>query len=142
MEFLRAGGTNPSTNAAVETAGWGSVDNLGARPDKLKEVVLEVVSSTRCKRSDYFGKKFTANMLCAHKVCEDPCDKPFRKEDSCDVSVPTEKFSFKNFQVFRTLADAPLDNWLLCVRATPEVLCSTTASPWASLPTEGRSAAS
>lgn len=86
MEYLREGGTNPGTNAAVETAGWGSVDNLGSRPDKLKEVVLEVVSSARCKRSDYFGRKFTNNMLCAHKVCEDPCDKPFRKEDSCDVS--------------------------------------------------------
>ncbi|TWW72489.1 complement factor D [Takifugu flavidus] len=84
VEYLREGGTNPGTNAAVETAGWGSVDNLGIRPDKLKEVVLEVVSSARCKRSDYFGKKFTNNMLCAHKICEDPCDKPFRKEDSCD----------------------------------------------------------
>ena len=89
MEFLRAGGVNPGTSAAVETAGWGSVDNLGARPDKLKEVVLEVVSSARCKRSDYFGRKFTANMLCAHKVCEDPCNKPSRKEDSCDVSLAT-----------------------------------------------------
>lgn len=105
VEFLRAGGSNPGTNAAVETAGWGSVDNLGARPDKLKEVVLEMVSSARCKRSDYFGKKFTDNMLCAHKICEDPCDKPFRKEDSCDVSAPAEKLSFKNVEVFpvRTL---------------------------------------
>lgn len=96
MQFLRtgAGGANPGTGAAVETAGWGSLDNLGARPDKLKEVVLEVVSSTRCKRSDYFGRKFTTNMLCAHKVCEDPCDKPFRKEDSCDVSVPAGKLTF------------------------------------------------
>lgn len=100
MGFLRAGGANPGTNAAVETAGWGSVDNLGARPDKLKEVVLEVVSKTRCKRSDYFGKKFTTNMICAHKICEDPCDKPFRKEDSCDVSVPAETFSFTDLEVF------------------------------------------
>lgn len=88
MEYLREGGSNPGTNAAVETAGWGSEDNLGSRPDKLKEVVLEVVSAARCRRSDYFGKKFTANMLCAHKICEDPCEKAFRKEDSCDVSVP------------------------------------------------------
>ncbi|XP_041809553.1 complement factor D [Chelmon rostratus] len=84
VEYLRAGGTNPHTDAEVETAGWGSLDNLGTRPDKLKEVVVEVVSSTRCRRSDYFGKKFTSNMMCAHKVCSDPCDQPHKKEDSCD----------------------------------------------------------
>uniref|UniRef100_A0A3P8S337 trypsin n=1 Tax=Amphiprion percula TaxID=161767 RepID=A0A3P8S337_AMPPE len=67
VEFLRAGGTNPDTDAEVETAGWGSLDNLGSRPDKLKEVVVEVVNSARCRRSDYFGRKFTSNMICAHK---------------------------------------------------------------------------
>lgn len=142
VEFLRAGGTNPGTNAAVETAGWGSVDNLGARPDKLKEVVLEVVSSARCKRSDYFGRKFTANMLCAHKVCEDPCSKPFRKEDSCDVSVPAESFWLNRSLWAGPSSSRRLGNRLLCGRATPEGRCSTTASPWASLPMEGRSAAS
>lgn len=84
VEFLRAGGTNPDTDAEVETAGWGSLDNLGSRPDKLKEVVMDVVSSNRCKRSDYFGRKFTANMICAHRLCPDPCDHPYKKEDSCD----------------------------------------------------------
>ncbi|XP_034714886.1 complement factor D [Etheostoma cragini] len=84
VEFLRAGGTNPSTDAAVETAGWGSLDNLGSRPDKLWEVVIEVVDSNRCKRSDYFGRKFTNNMMCAHKVCPDPCNHPHKKEDTCD----------------------------------------------------------
>lgn len=86
VEFLRTGGTNPDTGAEVETAGWGSTDNLGSRPDKLKEVVVEVMSSARCKRSDYFGRKFTSNMICAHKVCPDPCNQPVKKEDSCDVS--------------------------------------------------------
>ncbi|XP_033497861.2 complement factor D [Epinephelus lanceolatus] len=84
VEFLRAGGTNPGTDAEVDTAGWGSLDNLGSRPDKLKEVVIEVVSSARCKRSDYFGKKFTSNMICAHRVCPEPCNQPHKKEDSCD----------------------------------------------------------
>ncbi|XP_026196356.1 complement factor D [Anabas testudineus] len=84
VEFLRTGGTNPDTGAEVETAGWGSTDNLGSRPDKLKEVVVEVMSSARCKRSDYFGRKFTSNMICAHKVCPDPCNQPVKKEDSCD----------------------------------------------------------
>lgn len=101
MAFLREGGANPGTSAAVDTAGWGSVDNLGSRPDKLKEVVLEVVSSARCKRSDYFGRKFTNNMLCAHKVCEDPCDQPFRKEDSCDVSVAQMLSCFRARTVLR-----------------------------------------
>ncbi|KAM8737555.1 complement factor D [Acanthopagrus schlegelii] len=84
VQYLRAGGTNPDTDAEVETAGWGSLDNLGSRPDKLKEVVLEIVSWQRCRRSDYFGRKFTSNMMCAHKVCPDPCDKPLKKEDTCD----------------------------------------------------------
>ncbi|XP_039898291.1 complement factor D [Simochromis diagramma] len=84
VEFLRAGGTNPDTGNKVETAGWGSVDNLGARPDKLKEVTVEVISPDRCRRSDYFGRKFTTNMICAHKVCANPCDQPHKNEDSCD----------------------------------------------------------
>ncbi|XP_045919583.1 complement factor D [Micropterus dolomieu] len=84
VEYLRTGGTNPDTNAEVDTAGWGSLDNLGSRPDKLKELVVEVVSSVRCRRSDYFGRKFTNNMICAHKVCPDPCDQPLKKEDTCD----------------------------------------------------------
>ncbi|XP_053191481.1 complement factor D [Scomber japonicus] len=83
VEYLRSGGTNPTTNEEVETAGWGSYDNLGSRPDKLKEVVIEMVSSNRCRRSDYFGRKFTGNMMCAHKVCDgDDCE--VKNEDSCD----------------------------------------------------------
>nr|AIZ96981.1 complement factor D [Oplegnathus fasciatus] len=84
VEYLRAGGTNPGTGAEVETAGWGSLNDLGSRPDKLNEVVVEVFSSNRCRRGDYFGSKFTSNMICAHKVCPDPCNKPHKKEDSCD----------------------------------------------------------
>ncbi|XP_068608096.1 complement factor D [Brachionichthys hirsutus] len=84
VEYLRAGGANPSTGAEVETAGWGSLDDLESRPDKLREVLVEVVSSNRCKRSDYFGRKFTDNMMCAHKVCPEPCSEPYRKQDSCD----------------------------------------------------------
>ncbi|KAK2826729.1 hypothetical protein Q5P01_020943 [Channa striata] len=84
VDFLRTGGTNPDTNAEVDTAGWGSLDNLGSRPDKLKEVVMEVVSPARCRRSDYFGKKFTTNMICAHKVCPEPCPLPDKKQDTCD----------------------------------------------------------
>ncbi|XP_058472238.1 complement factor D [Solea solea] len=85
VEFLRAGGgSNPGTDAEVDTAGWGSLNNLGSRPDKLKEVVVKVVRSSRCSRSDYFGRKFTTNMLCAHKLCPDPCDQPYDIEDSCD----------------------------------------------------------
>ncbi|XP_053701508.1 complement factor D [Synchiropus splendidus] len=84
VAFLRAGGANPGVDDDVETAGWGSLDNLGARPDKLKEVVLQVINPRRCGRRDYFGRKFTTNMICAHKVCPNPCDRPYKKEDSCD----------------------------------------------------------
>ncbi|XP_028294545.1 complement factor D [Gouania willdenowi] len=84
LVFLRTGGTNPNIDAEVETAGWGSVNDLGSRPDKLKEVTVNIFSSARCRRNDYFGRKFTHNMMCAHKVCPDPCNQPHRKEDSCD----------------------------------------------------------
>lgn len=88
MAFLRAGGANPETDATVDTAGWGSVDNLGSRPDTLHELQVEVVSARRCARSDYFGSKFTGNMMCAHKVCTRPaCTLPFRTMDTCDVSL-------------------------------------------------------
>ncbi|XP_076002865.1 complement factor D [Genypterus blacodes] len=84
VEYLREGGTNPGTDAEVDTAGWGALSNLGERPDKLKEVSIEVFNPARCGRSDYFGRKFTTNMMCAHKVCPNPCDQPHIKEDSCD----------------------------------------------------------
>ncbi|TNN52007.1 Complement factor D [Liparis tanakae] len=84
--FLRAGGMNPGTHAEVETAGWGSLDNLGSRPDKLREVVIDVGSSARCRRGDYFGSKFTSNMICAHRLCPHPCGRPHKTEDTCDVS--------------------------------------------------------
>lgn len=86
VEYLRAGGTNPSTGAEVETAGWGSTDNLGSRPDKLREVVVDVLNPRLCKHSNYFGRKFTDNMICAHRACPKPCHKPFNADDSCDVS--------------------------------------------------------
>ncbi|TMS21768.1 Complement factor D [Larimichthys crocea] len=84
VEYLRTGGTNPALGVEVEAAGWGSLNNLGSRPDKLKEVVIEVFSSSRCKRSDYYGKLFTTNMMCAHKLCPEPCNQPQKKEDTCD----------------------------------------------------------
>ncbi|XP_015233961.1 complement factor D [Cyprinodon tularosa] len=84
VEFLRTGGTNPDPGTVVETAGWGSLDNLGSRPDKLNEVSIEVISPAKCRRTDYFGRKFTNNMICAHKVCRDSCGHSHGVEDSCD----------------------------------------------------------
>uniref|UniRef100_A0A1A8JX98 trypsin n=1 Tax=Nothobranchius kuhntae TaxID=321403 RepID=A0A1A8JX98_NOTKU len=84
VQFLRAGGTNPGPGSKVETAGWGSLDNLGSRPDKLKEVEIEVINPGKCKRVDYFGRKFTSNMICAHKVCRNDCNHSYGMEDSCD----------------------------------------------------------
>ncbi|XP_023252097.1 complement factor D-like [Seriola lalandi dorsalis] len=84
VEFLRAGGTNPTVDEEVESAGWGALDDLGSRPDKLKEVEVDVFSSDLCSRADYYGYKFTTNMICAHRLCPKPCAKPNRKEDTCD----------------------------------------------------------
>lgn len=84
VDFLRDGGTDPGPGAEVESAGWGSLDDLGSRPDRLWEVVVDVVSPVRCRRSDYYGRKFTANMMCAHRLCPEPCQLDHRKEDTCD----------------------------------------------------------
>ncbi|KAG7219868.1 hypothetical protein INR49_018801 [Caranx melampygus] len=84
VEFLRAGGTNPAIGAEVETAGWGASDHLGSRPDKLQELTVDVFSPVRCARSDYYGSKFTSNMMCAHRLCPDPCHRDVKKDDTCD----------------------------------------------------------
>lgn len=87
VEFLRAGGTNPGIGAEVDTAGWGANDHLGSRPDKLQELTVDVFSPKRCARSDYYGSKFTSNMMCAHRLCPEPCHRDVKKDDTCDVSV-------------------------------------------------------
>lgn len=77
LKFQRAGGSDPDTNVAVETAGWGSLDNLGSRPDKLHEVTVAVIKSSICGRSNSYGESFTTNMLCAGKPRKDTCDVSF-----------------------------------------------------------------
>ncbi|KAJ0062854.1 hypothetical protein NL108_008144, partial [Boleophthalmus pectinirostris] len=84
VKFLRSGGTNPTTNEQVDTAGWGASDNLGSRPDKLKEVTVEVVNPMLCRRSDYFGTRYTSNMICAHHVYDKPGSRRQGKMDTCD----------------------------------------------------------
>ncbi|XP_056152184.1 complement factor D [Lampris incognitus] len=84
VKYLRAGGTNPDTEEEVDTAGWGSVNNLAGRTDKLKELVIEVFNHDRCGRGDYFGSKLTDNMICAYKLCPRPCNVPYKTQDTCD----------------------------------------------------------
>ncbi|XP_029350056.1 complement factor D-like [Echeneis naucrates] len=84
VPFLRAGGTNPTTDDEVDTAGWGASNNLGSRPDALKELFIDVYSPGLCGNSNHFGSKFTQNMMCAHRVCPKPCPSRIRKEDTCD----------------------------------------------------------
>lgn len=74
LKFQRAGGKNPDTDAAVETAGWGSLNNLGNRPDKLHEVTVAVIKRSICSRSSSYAESFTTNMLCAGKERKDTCD--------------------------------------------------------------------
>lgn len=61
----------------METAGWGSLNNLGGRPDKLQELSITVMERWLCGRSDYYGSKFTDNMLCAAEKRKDTCDVSF-----------------------------------------------------------------
>lgn len=84
VRFLRSGGTNPTTDEQAETAGWGASDNLGFRPDKLKELTLEVMNPMLCGRSDYFGSRYTSNMFCGHHVYSKPGSRRQQKEDTCD----------------------------------------------------------
>lgn len=77
LEFQRAGGSDPDTYALVETAGWGSLDNLGNRPDTLHEVTVAVIKRLICGRSNSYGESFTTNMLCAGKTRKDTCDVSF-----------------------------------------------------------------
>ncbi|KAK3554434.1 hypothetical protein QTP70_023036 [Hemibagrus guttatus] len=74
LEFQRAGGSDPNTDATVETAGWGSLDNLGNRADKLHEVTVAIIKRQICGRSNSYGDSFTTNMLCAGKQRKDTCD--------------------------------------------------------------------
>ncbi|KAM4624846.1 complement factor D [Polymixia lowei] len=84
VKYLRGGGVNPGVGAEVEAAGWGSVNNLEGRTDKLKELFIEVVSPARCGRSDYYGRRFTNNMQCAYKLCPKPCTEEYKTQDTCD----------------------------------------------------------
>lgn len=76
VKFGREKLSNPLESDTVETAGWGSLNNLGGRPDKLQELSITVMKRILCGRGDYYGVKFTNNMLCAAD----------RKKDTCDVS--------------------------------------------------------
>ncbi|XP_062378750.1 complement factor D [Sardina pilchardus] len=74
VSYQQAGGVEPAEDAIVDTAGWGSLNNLGSRPDKLHELTISVMSRNLCGRSDYYGSKFTKNMLCAAERRQDTCD--------------------------------------------------------------------
>ncbi|XP_051503691.1 complement factor D-like [Myxocyprinus asiaticus] len=74
VKFQREGGDDPEKNAAVDTAGWGSLNNLGRRPDKLQELIITVLERMLCGRADFYGWKFTSNMLCAAEKIKDTCD--------------------------------------------------------------------
>uniref|UniRef100_A0A4W5JR24 trypsin n=1 Tax=Hucho hucho TaxID=62062 RepID=A0A4W5JR24_9TELE len=78
LKFQSDSEADPVTDQEVNTAGWGSLNNLGSRPDKLQELVIAVMNRVKCGRSDYYGIKFTKNMLCAAKT----------RSDTCDVSLP------------------------------------------------------
>lgn len=77
LKFQRAGGSDPDKDSAVETAGWGSLDNLGNRPDKLHEVTVAVLKRSYCGSSRSYADSFTSNMLCAAKTRMDTCDVSF-----------------------------------------------------------------
>ncbi|NP_001018368.1 complement factor D precursor [Danio rerio] len=74
VKFQRDETADPKEAAVVETAGWGSLNNMGGRPDKLHELSIPVMERWRCGRADFYGEKFTSNMLCAADKRKDTCD--------------------------------------------------------------------
>ncbi|XP_064186310.1 complement factor D isoform X5 [Anguilla rostrata] len=74
LQLQRDGGADPQTDDVVSTAGWGSRNNMGSRPDKLQEVDIKVMRRNLCGRSDYYGKGFTDNLMCASEKRKDTCD--------------------------------------------------------------------
>ncbi|XP_062851150.1 complement factor D [Trichomycterus rosablanca] len=74
LKFQREGGNDPDTNTAMDTAGWGSLNNHGSRTDTLHELTIAVMERWLCGRSDYFGAAFTNNMICAAKPKMDTCN--------------------------------------------------------------------
>ncbi|XP_066535547.1 complement factor D isoform X2 [Hoplias malabaricus] len=73
LNFQRTTGNDPDTDASVDTAGWGS-NHRGARPDKLQELTVPVISRFRCVNAYSSVEKVTKNMLCAAKSRMDTCD--------------------------------------------------------------------
>uniref|UniRef100_A0A671T0M7 trypsin n=1 Tax=Sinocyclocheilus anshuiensis TaxID=1608454 RepID=A0A671T0M7_9TELE len=74
VTFQRESSSDPEESDVVETAGWGFLNNLGERPDKLQELSIKVKQQWLCGRGDHYGTKFTSNMLCAAERLKDTCD--------------------------------------------------------------------
>uniref|UniRef100_W5MCQ9 Complement factor D (adipsin) n=2 Tax=Lepisosteus oculatus TaxID=7918 RepID=W5MCQ9_LEPOC len=73
IAFQRGGGY-VQEGEECSIAGWGATSNIGFRPDKLQQVDVKVLSRRLCGRSDYYGDKFTDNMMCAAESRKDTCD--------------------------------------------------------------------
>ncbi|XP_007230949.1 complement factor D isoform X1 [Astyanax mexicanus] len=70
VKFQQAGGTDPATNAEVDTAGWGA-NSWGQRLDQLQELTITMLPRHRCNS---YGVAFTDNMFCSAKPRMDTCD--------------------------------------------------------------------
>ncbi|MBN3323017.1 CFAD factor, partial [Atractosteus spatula] len=77
---FQRGGQQVPEGTQCSAAGWGWTSNSGNLPGVLQEVSVEVLGRRLCARSDYYGEKFTENMMCASK-----CDKNNKKlcKDTC-----------------------------------------------------------
>ncbi|TRY60393.1 hypothetical protein DNTS_026827 [Danionella cerebrum] len=74
VKFQRDETADPQELATVDTAGWGHLNNIGDRPDKLYELTINVMERLICGSGRYYGTKFTSNMLCAAATKKDTCD--------------------------------------------------------------------
>ncbi len=74
VTFQRESSSDPQEADVVETAGWGSLNNLGGRADKLQDLSIKVMQRWLCGSGGYYGTKFTNNMLCAAEKRKDTCD--------------------------------------------------------------------
>ncbi|XP_064186306.1 complement factor D isoform X3 [Anguilla rostrata] len=119
LQLQRDGGADPQTDDVVSTAGWGSRNNMGSRPDKLQEVDIKVMRRNLCGRSDYYGKGFTDNLMCASEKRKDTCDVGLLLQSPPILSPPG--LLLQSPPILSTRSPPPVSSYPLSTRSPPPV---------------------
>lgn len=101
VTFQRESSSDPQEDDVVETAGWGSLNNLGGRADKLQDLSIKIMQRWLCGSGAYYGTKFTNNMFCAAE----------KRKDTCDVS--SLQWFIKHYKMNMTTVKTTSHTWPL-----------------------------